>query len=185
MFIIRFSLAFIVFVLLLASSTLNASVRTYATEHEILEMSFSGAEIKKKKVNITPEMRIDIEKFIKGKFFKRRVYFYVAKRGRQTQGYATVMNEIGKTEPITFMVILNREGVVKSVNILVFRETQGYEIENPMWRKQFIGKSLKDPLRLKKNIDNISGATLSSRAVTKGVKKVLAVFNVVKPFLEE
>jgi Na+-transporting NADH:ubiquinone oxidoreductase subunit NqrC len=82
------------------------------------------------------------------------------------------------------MVVLDGAGAVKSVDLLVFRESQGYQVENPAWRKQFIGKTLKDPLRVKRDIRNISGATMSSRAVTKGVKKVLAVFQVVRTLLE-
>lgn len=185
MFIVRFLLVFIIFGFLLDLNVLHAKVRNYATNSEILESAFPGAEIEKRRVKLTPEMRKEIETLIKRRFFMRRFSFYVAKRGGETLGYAAEANEIGKTKPITFMVILDKKGVVKRIDILVFRETQGYEIKNPRWRKQFVGKSLRDPFRLKRDIDNISGATLSSRAVTKGVKKVLAVFKVVRQILEE
>ncbi len=185
MFVIRFILVFIILSFSLDSNVLYAKVRAYTTKSEILESVFPDAEIEKKTIKITPEMRREIEVLIKDRFFRRRFSFYVAKSRGEILGYAAEVNEIGKTKPITFMVILDKEGIVKRVDILVFRETQGYEIENPRWRKQFVGKSLKDPLRLKRDIDNISGATLSSRAVTKGVKKVLAVFKVVRQIFEE
>ena len=54
----------------------------------------------------------------------------------------------------------------------------GYEVRNPEWRKQFVGKTAADPLRLNADIRNISGATLSSRHVTDGVKRVLATYAV-------
>ncbi len=183
--IIRILFVFILFGLLLDLPILHAQLRTYATKSEILESAFPGAEIEKRKVKITPEMRKEIETLIKGRFFRIRFSFYIAKQGGEILGYASVINEIGKTEPITFMVVLDSKAVVKRVDILVFRETQGYEIENKRWRNQFVGKSLKDPLRLKRDIDSISGATLSSRAVTKGVKKILAVFKVVKHLFDE
>jgi Na+-translocating ferredoxin:NAD+ oxidoreductase RnfG subunit len=168
----------------MAIDTSHGQVRTYATEFEVLELAFPGADIEEKTIKITPEMRKKIEGLVKGRFFKRRVSFYIAEKGGETLGYAAVTNEIGKTKNITFMVVLDNSGGVKSVDILVFRESQGYEIDNPRWREQFVGKTLKDPLRLKRDIRNISGATMSSRAVTKGVKKVLAVFQVVRPMLE-
>jgi Na+-translocating ferredoxin:NAD+ oxidoreductase RnfG subunit len=182
-FSLRVILVFL-FTLSMAIDTSHGGVRTYATEEEVLNMAFPGADIEERTVKITPEIRKTIEDLIKGRFFKKRVSFYIARKGGEPLGYATVTNEKGRKRNITFMVVLDSSGIVKSVDLLVFRESQGYEIENPRWREQFIGKTLKDPLMVKRDIRNISGATMSSRAVTKGVKKVLAVFQMVRPLLE-
>jgi hypothetical protein len=172
------------FTLSMAVDTSHGGVRTYATEEEVLNMAFPGADIEERTVRITPGMDNKIEDLIKGRFFKKSVSFYIARKDGETLGYATVTNEKGRKRNITFMVVLDGAGAVKSVDLLVFRESQGYQVENPAWREQFIGKTLKDPLRVKRDIRNISGATMSSRAVTKGVKKVLAVFQVVRTLLE-
>jgi Na+-translocating ferredoxin:NAD+ oxidoreductase RnfG subunit len=184
MFALRVSLALVIAFFFAQAGTSYGVVRTYATVEETLEMAFPGAEFEKKTVKLTPEERKEIEALTKRRFFKRRVDFYIARKAGQTLGYATVMNEIGKTRYITFMVVLDPGGAVKSIHLLVFRESQGYEIDNPRWRRQFEGKTINDPLRLKRDIRNISGATLSVRAVTKGVKNVLAVFQVVRPSFE-
>ena len=42
------------------------------------------------------------------------------------------------------------------------------------WRKQFRGKTISAPLQVGKDIKNISGATISSNSVTRGVKQTLA-----------
>ncbi|MEE9615164.1 MAG: FMN-binding protein [Thermodesulfobacteriota bacterium] len=162
-----------------------AAVREYATEQEVLERAFPGAEIEKKRLKISPGERERIEELIKGKYFKKSISFHIARKEGRTLGYATVPNEVGKTRRITFMVVMDRDGKVKSVDILVFRESHGYEIENPRWRKQFEGKTIEDPIRPRRDIKNISGATLSVRAVTRGVKKALAAFEVLRPRLEE
>jgi Na+-translocating ferredoxin:NAD+ oxidoreductase RnfG subunit len=60
-----------------------------------------------------------------------------------------------------------------------YRETHGDEIRRKTWRDNFDGKSLADPLKLGKDIPNISGATLSCRNVTDGVKRVLSMLKVV------
>ena len=41
------------------------------------------------------------------------------------------------------------------------------------WRAQFVGKRADAPLKLGADIKNISGATLSSKHITDGVKRLL------------
>jgi Na+-transporting NADH:ubiquinone oxidoreductase subunit NqrC len=60
-----------------------------------------------------------------------------------------------------------------------YRETYGYEIRNEKWRAQFVGKSANSTLKLDHDIKNISGATLSCRHITDGVKRLLAFYEVV------
>ena len=54
-----------------------------------------------------------------------------------------------------------------------YNESYGYDVRNATWRSQFVGKSAGSPLQLDADIKNISGATLSSKHVTDGVKRVL------------
>jgi Na+-translocating ferredoxin:NAD+ oxidoreductase RnfG subunit len=61
---------------------------------------------------------------------------------------------------------------------MVYREPHGDEIEDHRFRKQFIGKTLGDPITLGKDVDAITGATISSRSEAFAVKKVLALFAV-------
>ena len=44
---------------------------------------------------------------------------------------------------------------------------------NQRFLKQFRGKSTNDPIRMNRDITVLSGATMSSRALTAGVKKAL------------
>jgi len=81
---------------------------------------------------------------------------------------------LGKHEEITYAVGIDGEGRVVGVEILEYRETYGDEIRRAGWRAQFEGRGLGDALELGKGIDNISGATLSCRHVTDGVRRLLA-----------
>ena len=76
-----------------------------------------------------------------------------------------------------FDTLISPEGKVLGIEILEYRESYGYEIRNPKWRKQFVGKKPNEPLRLNHDIYNISGATMSCRHVTEGTKRVLATFD--------
>jgi hypothetical protein len=97
----------------------------------------------------------------------------------QDGGWFIVDRVIGKHEFITYAVALTRDGAVRSVEILDYRETYGGEIRNANWRQQFVGKRFGSQLQLDKDIKNISGATLSSRHVTDGVRRLLATWQVV------
>ena len=71
---------------------------------------------------------------------------------------------------------LSTDGRVIQVEILNYRESYGGEVAGADWLTQFKGKTIRDPLQLNNDIVNISGATLSSRHVTEGIKRVLAIF---------
>lgn len=89
-------------------------------------------------------------------------------------GWVYVDQVLGKHEFITYAVALDTRGAVTGVEILDYRETYGDQIRNPRWRAQFTGKKVGAELKLDRDIKNISGATLSCRHVTDGVKRLLA-----------
>jgi Na+-translocating ferredoxin:NAD+ oxidoreductase RnfG subunit len=64
---------------------------------------------------------------------------------------------------------------VLGIEILVYRETHGGQVHDAAWRKMFVGKTLEHRFKLDEDIPNISGATLSSRNVMQGVKRLLAL----------
>jgi hypothetical protein len=88
-------------------------------------------------------------------------------------GYFIVERVVGKHEYITVAIGINPNGAVKQIEIMDYRESYGYEVRDASWRAQFVGKSASSPLQLGADIKNISGATLSSKHVTDGVKRVL------------
>jgi Na+-translocating ferredoxin:NAD+ oxidoreductase RnfG subunit len=91
-------------------------------------------------------------------------------------GWFIVDQVLGKHEYITYAVGLKADGSVRGMEILEYRESHGGEIRDAAWRRQFIGKTAADPLKLDRDIANISGATLSCRHVTDGVKRLLAFY---------
>jgi len=90
-----------------------------------------------------------------------------------TGGYFIVDKVVGKHEYITFAVGINAGGTVKKIEIMQYNESYGYEVRDGAWRAQFAGKSARSPLQLNADIKNISGATLSSKHITDGVKRIL------------
>ena len=91
-------------------------------------------------------------------------------------GYLIIDRVIGKHEAIRFAVGINANGTIKQIEILEYSESYGYEVREASWRKQFIGKSAASPLQLNVDITNISGATLSSRHLTEGVRRIMTMY---------
>ena len=93
-------------------------------------------------------------------------------------GWFIVDEVVGKHDCITYALGLNADGSVKQIEVMDYRETYGYEIRNEKWRAQFAGKTANATLKLDDDIRNISGATLSCRHVTDGVKRLLAFYEI-------
>lgn len=90
-------------------------------------------------------------------------------------GHLLVDEVVGKHELITYAVGISADGTIRGVEILDYRETRGGEVRDPRWLAQFEGKRADSPLRLEADIQNITGATLSCRHVTDGVRRLVAL----------
>lgn len=100
---------------------------------------------------------------------------FAAYRGDIALGYVVLDDVIGKVELISYAVAINLDASVKQIEILAYRESHGYEIKSPAWRKQFAGKTAQSGLAIGEGIANISGATLSCTHVTDGVRRIAAI----------
>jgi Na+-translocating ferredoxin:NAD+ oxidoreductase RnfG subunit len=101
-----------------------------------------------------------------------------AVQGGRLIGWFIVDEVVGKHEFITYATGISPDGSVVGIEIMSYRESRGGEVMNPKWRALFRGKRVTDPFRLNKDIPNISGATLSSRNITDGVKRLLVLHKV-------
>jgi Na+-translocating ferredoxin:NAD+ oxidoreductase RnfG subunit len=162
------------------ATSMAAADRVYLTVDQALANAFpKDVQVTRKVVWITADQAAEIERRAGSPLPRRVVQAYEGKRGEDVVGYAFVDDVIGKTEPITYMVTITPDTTVERLDLLVFRETHGYEIERSSWRDRFRGERLGNDLRVGRDIDKITGATLSCRAVTDGVRRLLAVVEVV------
>jgi Na+-translocating ferredoxin:NAD+ oxidoreductase RnfG subunit len=89
-------------------------------------------------------------------------------------------NVLGKSMPITFLVILNNEGSILATEVIKYREAYGGEVGNKNWLAQFTHFSDTSDFKLGKNIDGISGATISVNSLSKGIQKIATLFPLIK-----
>ena len=82
--------------------------------------------------------------------------------------------------PVVYLVVVDPDTSVRAVEILAFHEPDDY-LPTEGWLSQFEGTSLHEDLWLKRGIQNVVGATLTAQTLTRGVRKVLALFEVAVP----
>ena len=83
------------------------------------------------------------------------------------------------------MIVVSETGKVRRVDFISFDEPQDY-LPGRRWMKQFDGRPLDGELSPGKGIHVVTGATLSSRAITAAVRRSLALHQMlVASFQEE
>jgi hypothetical protein len=148
----------------------------FLTEEEALKLMFPQSErIRKDVLMLSQEKKLQIEERIGWKFPEESFEVYIGETGTQINGYALIQNTIGKHKPMTYMVGVDSTGHVSNVELLVFREARGSEVRTKRFNVQYEGKTVLDPVRINKDIINISGATMSVRSISAGVKRVLVL----------
>jgi Na+-translocating ferredoxin:NAD+ oxidoreductase RnfG subunit len=153
-----------------------AIAEAFMSEEEGVKIMLPKSErIRKDVIKLSPEKKAHIEERIGWKFPEQSFEVYIGETGTLVDGYALVQNTIGKHKPMTYMVGIDNKGQVSDVELLVFRESRGSEIRQKRFNAQYEGKTVNDPVRINKDIINISGATMSVRSMSAGIKRVLVL----------
>src|ERR1041384_2892873 len=151
-----------------------AYAATYLTVEQAQQTIFPGQKLTAANITLTSEQAREIERRSDTNVRHKEIQLWKVNGG----GLFIVDEVVGKHEFITYAVGLTADGTVKQIEIMIYRESYGYEVRNADWRAQFVGKNAAAPLKLNKDIKNISGATLSCRHIADGVKRVLATYEV-------
>lgn len=103
--------------------------------------------------------------------------WFAALKDGKVIAYVVPAESRGYAGAINMLAAVSADGKVIDYRILKYNETPGLgdKAEKPAFRKQFAGKTA-DVLEVvkvptEKNIQALTGATITSRAVTKGIKE--------------
>lgn len=151
----------ILFACLLSVCSLALAKGEYLSKQDFLAEAFGATAPEMKKLWLSADDREAAKDILNREFAALRVRYW-------TDGVKTawILNEIGKTEPITVGVVI-AAGEIAQVQIMEFRESRGWEVRFPFFTDQFTGARLESGQQLTSHIDGITGATLSVRAVKK------------------
>jgi len=155
------------------------SVLTFAVSSEIknksieIIKSYYNQEIlvSKNLFLISKNVKNNIQNQIKQRFYRDQIYYWSIEIKGNTH-YALLDNTIGKTMPITFLVLFNEKEEVIHSAIVKYRESYGGEISGKRWMSQFVGMKRDSLFKFESEIDGITGATISVKSFTKGINKL-------------
>ena len=152
-----------------------AHATVYLSTEQAQALMFPGASLTPDFRTLTDAQAAAIHKDSGVDFLGRDLKAWRASTG----GWFILDRVVGKHEFITFALALDVSGAVKDIEILDYRESYGDQVRGAGWRAQFTGKRRGAVLKLGQDIKNISGATLSSKHVTDGVKRLLSAYAIV------
>ena len=152
-----------------------ASASVYRTDAEALKETFRDAvAVEERKLVLSREERTAIEKTLGSKLSDvvmgaaDSFTFHVGMRGGKFYRLASAITALARSEPMRLLVVLSAEGAVESVEILAFHEPPQYK-PSKKFLAQFQGASSENPPEHRRNVRNIAGATITSRAVGKAI----------------
>ncbi len=119
-----------------------------------------------------------ISNHINGKYFltnniSHYKYIYVGRVNSCRAGGCSISNDIpedGNSEYFDYYILFDANKTVQTVKVFNYQATHGHETTAKGWLKQFIGYNGSLQLQVNKNIDAISGATISVYAITADVE---------------
>lgn len=147
---------------------------------EALAEVFPGTEITRRAVFLTDEQKAAVAGTLGEAPPHALVHVYEARRGDVLVGRAYLDSHRVRTLPETLCIALDASNRVVRVEVLVFKEPQDY-LPRQHWYAQFQGRRQDAELQLGRGIHGVSGATLTARATTAAVRRVLVLDAVLHP----
>ena len=152
--------------------------KVFYAKDEALKLAFPEADRIETRTFILAEPQLKkAEQMARTRIDSKLFTFYVGRKKGETLGYAAIDSHIVRTLPETFMVVLSPEAEVRMAVILAFHEPPEY-LPSERWLEQFRGKELAPELWIGRNIAGIAGSTLSAHAMAQGIRKILALFQI-------
>lgn len=159
---------------------LALQVEHYLTQDEALAIAVPGADrFVAAPITLTAEQ---------GEAIRRRVRWavpaewtiYIGVRGDAVAGYAAITDVVGKYHPITFAVGVTTDAKVADVAVMTYREEIGSEVRERRYLDQFPGLGTDSRIQCtgaRRDLNYISGATMSCEAIALGTRMVLHVID--------
>lgn len=160
-----------------------ASAQTLLTQEEALELAFPAPTRVERKTAYLSEAQLRRARSLAGSdvaIDQGIVTYYVGYRGERPVGVAYFDVHRVRTMAEVVMAVVDAAGRVERMDVLKFTEPPEYRAPAG-WIDQIEGRPLDDDLSLNGSIRNLTGATLTARALTRAARRVLALHAVIQP----
>jgi electron transport complex protein RnfG len=108
---------------------------------------------------------------------------YIAMQGNDRIGVGYFDAHLVRTLNEVLLVAIGLEEEIITIEVVAFAEPPEYRAPD-RWLELFDGKSWEDDLSMKGEIPNLTGATLTTRALKRTVERILALHRVLNPLKE-
>lgn len=163
---------------LLTLAAAPAAAKVFLSVDEALKLAFPDSQVERKTAYLTKEQVRRARELSGVEVSSALVTYYVARRSGRPAGTAYFDTHRVRTLPETLMIVVDPQGRVVRIEVIAFREPEEY-LPRGAWYEQFRGHGLDRELRLKQGIRPVTGATLTARATTDAVRRVLALHRVI------
>jgi len=170
---------------LLAAATAPGRAQGVITQEEALALAAPNATWQRHTAYLAEDDLAAIREQSNGVEVEQLVisYYVAHQEGRKTH-VAYFDAHLVRTLSEVIMVVVTDSSTVDRVEVLRFSEPPDYRAPDG-WLAQFEGHDLDDDLSLKGDIVGMTGATLTARAVTGAVRRMLAVHGYLRPLADQ
>lgn len=150
----------------------SAEARVLLSQKKALALAFPGVLPERRTAFLTDEQVLRAEAAAQSKLESKVWTSY-------TDGLTTAYFESHtvRTMNETIMVVVGADARIRFVEVLSFAEPDDF-LASKRWLDQFVAKPLGEDLALRRGLRNIAGATITAEAVSRGVRRALAVHHV-------
>lgn len=175
------------------------AVRLLTKKIALKKMLPEAETVFEEKRKISPDIQEDLKKRLGGilvfyqadseaereKVYEHDEYtFYFGMKDGKKTGVALIEIQPGKWGPVEYIISLDiHSAKVRDLAVMSYTERRGRPIARRNFLKQFVGKHNSDPLKVRKDIRGITGATISCVATCFAIKKASMLYEML--FLEK
>jgi Na+-translocating ferredoxin:NAD+ oxidoreductase RnfG subunit len=163
-------------VLVLVVSPLALSAELVSLKDYLKKELSSSAKLAKESFVLDGAQKAAIAKVAPDATEDSYTFFYGKSADGKMEKACTVVPQKGKEGPMSLGVCFAPTGLLESVTILAHEEERGRKITEDGFLKQFKGKKVTDSFVVGSDVDGISGASYSSKAVSEALRKSSLAF---------
>ncbi|MEI6521005.1 MAG: FAD:protein FMN transferase [bacterium] len=173
---------FCLFVSMLVLAFIFGNSTVYLTNDAALKLAFpKNDKVIPKKVTFSAEQKKKICTLAKIDSSPGEFTYYTGVLKKKITGFAVIADTRSKLASFQFLLVVNLNGTIRSVEVMSYNEDIGSEITNKDFLVQYKNKSSNNKIKVKEDINNIAGATISCRNLTDSVRINLACLTVIAP----
>ena len=152
-----------------------AGAGVFTTAEATMASAYPGARLERRTIALSLTEQRALAKRAQVRCNARLITVHLAWRGDSLLAAGVVDQRIVRTMPGVFLVVVAPDTTIARIEVLAFHEPPDYRPPS-RWLGLFARRRLDDSLWPARSIRNLTGASLSARAVTESARLALATY---------